>query len=29
VSDDQPSRIAVHGDAGLAAPLLAMTCIMA
>lgn len=29
VSDDAPSRIAIHGDAALAAPLLGMTCIMA
>jgi hypothetical protein len=28
-STDAPSRIAIHGSAELAAPLLAMTCIMA
>lgn len=28
-ASDAPSRIAIHGDAQLAAPLLAMTCIMA
>ena len=28
-ASDAPSRIKIHGDAGLAAPLLAMTCIMA
>lgn len=28
-SDDQPSRIAIHGDATLAAPMLGMVCVMA
>ena len=29
ISDDAPSRIAIHGEASLAAPMLAMTCVMA